>query len=95
MKISDDCLLTTDYLFLRRKMMAQSTMTTGIPSNFKNGGATPANLSLISSLASLEQFLAELGTPVSEPAPELERGRAASKKPQIELLVPFEVGPYR
>ena len=78
-------------------MMAQSTMTKGASSSFKNGGATAANLPLISSLASLDRFFAGSGEPVSNPGmpSEGERGRAASKKSQIESLAPFEVGPYR
>ena len=78
-------------------MMAQSTMTKVAPSNFKNGGATPANLPLISSLASLDRFFAGSGEPVNNPGipSEGERGRAGFKKPQLELLAPFEVGPYR
>jgi hypothetical protein len=79
------------------EMMAQATMAKGTPSNFKDGGAAPAHLPLISSLASLEQFFAGLGAPVNEPAnpPDLAQGKAVSKKPQLELLAPLEIGPYR
>ena len=78
-------------------MMAQSTMTKEASANFKNGGATPANLPLISSLASLDRFFAGSGEPVNNPGMPLEgeRGRASSKKSRFEFLAPFEVGPYR
>jgi hypothetical protein len=85
------------HFFEGEKMMAQSTMTKGASSNSKNGGSTPANLPLISSLASLDRFFAGSGEPVNNPGmpSEGERGRAASKKSQLEFVAPFEVGPYR
>jgi hypothetical protein len=72
-------------------MMAQST-TNGTSSNFKNGGAAPAYLPLISSLASLDRFIAGSEEPANPS--DLARGRVVSK-PQLEFLAPLEVGPYR
>jgi quercetin dioxygenase-like cupin family protein len=70
----------------------------GAPHNYKNVGATPGRLLLIYSPTTMEEFFAELGTPVADSAnlpvqgpPDMDWVMAVFKKHQLEFVTPAEV----